>query len=307
MEVGIVQEPFFPFPLSCSFLDTLTSTLCYFRSYPRASSTLRPFHTPSLNLKPILPRDIARHETHTRSHILCLPLRLFFCNSMEFKFRAVDDRQPLYPSPSSSPSYFTDQASITGLSTTDRQPSQEQMRNPNDVREAIQRELEKERIREEIIVKEIARQRVLEEEVRREVMVEREIAMRRLTAEGLSPEELLMKERIREEIIAAEIARRRVLEAEVRRELMVEREMAMRRHTATYPSDGRAIPVDGSGFDIPSEINKAKPEPNLSGAKKKGPKKEWSCALCQISTTSKRCLREHLQGKKHKARETGRA
>ncbi|KAF5445681.1 hypothetical protein F2P56_034717 [Juglans regia] len=212
---------------------------------------------------------------------------------MEFKFRAVDDRQPLYCSPSSSLSYFTDQAWRAGLSSTDRKSSQEQMRNPNDVREAIQREIEKERIREEIIVADIARRRLLEEEVRREVMMEREIAMRRLTGEGLSSEELLMKERIREEIIAAEMARRRVLEAEVRRELMVEREMARRRLTATglsleeplrmrfdsrlpptYPSDGRTFPVHGSGFDMfptslsteamkldirpPSEINKDK-------------------------------------------------
>ncbi|KAG7942509.1 hypothetical protein I3843_16G106400 [Carya illinoinensis] len=136
------------------------------------------------------------------------------------------------------------------------------MRNPNDVREAIQRELEKERIREEIMVADIARRRVLEEEVRRELMMEREIAMLRLTAGRLSSEELLMKQLIREEIIAAEMTRRRVLEAEVRRELMVEQEMAMWRVMAMglsleeplamrldsrlpprYPFDGRAFPV----------------------------------------------------------------
>ena len=68
-----------------------------------------------------------------------------------------------------------------------------------------------------------------------------------------------------------------------------------------------------------------KPEQNLSGAKRKattpptvgannelssvGPKKkhkeEWSCALCQVSATSERGLNEHLQGKKHKAKEAG--
>ncbi|KAI4308663.1 hypothetical protein L6164_031717 [Bauhinia variegata] len=31
--------------------------------------------------------------------------------------------------------------------------------------------------------------------------------------------------------------------------------------------------------------------------------KEWSCALCQISTTSENCLGTHLKGKKHKAME----
>lgn len=68
-----------------------------------------------------------------------------------------------------------------------------------------------------------------------------------------------------------------------------------------------------------------KPEQNLSGAKRKArtpprvganelpsvaPKKklkeeEWSCALCQVSATSERGLNEHLQGKKHKAKEAG--
>lgn len=32
-------------------------------------------------------------------------------------------------------------------------------------------------------------------------------------------------------------------------------------------------------------------------------KKEWSCALCQVSTTSEHGLNEHLQGRKHKAKE----
>ncbi|GLT60581.1 hypothetical protein SLA2020_333420 [Shorea laevis] len=31
--------------------------------------------------------------------------------------------------------------------------------------------------------------------------------------------------------------------------------------------------------------------------------KEWSCALCLISTSSENCLKKHLQGKKHKAKE----
>ena len=61
----------------------------------------------------------------------------------------------------------------------------EQIQNPNDTREAIvQRELEKARIREEIIAAEITRRRLLEAEVRRELMIEREMALRRLSAEG---------------------------------------------------------------------------------------------------------------------------
>lgn len=38
-------------------------------------------------------------------------------------------------------------------------------------------------------------------------------------------------------------------------------------------------------------------------ASKKNTQKEWSCALCQISTTSENCLGAHLEGKKHKAKE----
>lgn len=65
----------------------------------------------------------------------------------------------------------------------------------------------------------------------------------------------------------------------------------------------------------------AKPEPNVCGAKrkaetspagamelpitslKKNKIEEWSCALCQVSATCERGLKEHLQGKKHKAKE----
>ncbi|GFS34845.1 hypothetical protein Acr_00g0036440 [Actinidia rufa] len=81
------------------------------------------------------------------------------------------------------------------------------------------------------------------------------------------------------------------------------------------------------GVKIEKERKKkreAKPETNLSGAKrkavtppmasasdlpligsKKKSKEEWSCAICQVSATSEHGLNEHLQGKKHKSREAG--
>uniref|UniRef100_A0A2N9FLT2 Uncharacterized protein n=1 Tax=Fagus sylvatica TaxID=28930 RepID=A0A2N9FLT2_FAGSY len=110
---------------------------------------------------------------------------------MEFKFRAVDDRPPPFPTPPSSYGYFSEQALrvSAGFPATDPRPKPEQSHNPNGPREAIlQRELEKERIREEIIAAEITRRRVLEAEVRRELMMEREMAMKRLTAMGSSAE-----------------------------------------------------------------------------------------------------------------------
>lgn len=66
----------------------------------------------------------------------------------------------------------------------------------------------------------------------------------------------------------------------------------------------------------------AKPDPALSGLKrkeatlptvssnelhpfgiKKKPKEEWSCAICQVSATSEKVLNQHIQGRKHKAKE----
>lgn len=52
------------------------------------------------------------------------------------------------------------------------------MRDPYLVREAIQREIEKQKIREEIIASEVARRQMLEDEVRRELMLERQIVLR---------------------------------------------------------------------------------------------------------------------------------
>ena len=31
--------------------------------------------------------------------------------------------------------------------------------------------------------------------------------------------------------------------------------------------------------------------------------RDWSCALCQVSTTSEAGLNQHLKGKKHKAKQ----
>ncbi|PQP98406.1 uncharacterized protein Pyn_21989 [Prunus yedoensis var. nudiflora] len=64
----------------------------------------------------------------------------------------------------------------------------------------------------------------------------------------------------------------------------------------------------------------AKPDPNLSGVKrktpptagaselpptglKKKPKEIWSCAMCQVSARSQKVFNQHLNGKKHKANE----
>ncbi|XP_010472399.1 PREDICTED: uncharacterized protein LOC104752031 isoform X2 [Camelina sativa] len=103
---------------------------------------------------------------------------------MEFRYRAIDtDRPP--PStdtaPSQSPlpnsSFFPPPRSIPGSSEDDQ------------VREAIQREIEKEHIRQEIIIAEAVRKRELIAEVLQEMAIEREMAKRRVAETGMSLEE----------------------------------------------------------------------------------------------------------------------
>lgn len=88
---------------------------------------------------------------------------------------------PLSLSLSSTPSsLFTDLGGFIGgiLGGEARRP--DMLRGPMmSAREALRRELEKDRIREEILAREILRRRELEEEVRREMAFEREIALRR--------------------------------------------------------------------------------------------------------------------------------
>lgn len=78
---------------------------------------------------------------------------------------------------------------IVGYSGPNFGNTAECFRNPNPMHpmhEAVQRELEKEQIREEIIAAEKARRRALEEEVRREMMLEREMALRRGGGDGFA-------------------------------------------------------------------------------------------------------------------------
>ncbi|ESR66831.1 hypothetical protein CICLE_v10009572mg [Citrus x clementina] len=119
-------------------------------------------------------------SSHKHTHALYL-------QSMEFKFRAIDERTTpcrSSPSPSShSLSYFSEQALRVNYSMDPNF-----MHNPRDFY-TIQREIEKERIRHEIITAENLRRRLLEEEVRRELMMEREMA--RASEMGLSMDERL--------------------------------------------------------------------------------------------------------------------
>ncbi|KAI8570319.1 hypothetical protein RHMOL_Rhmol01G0025300 [Rhododendron molle] len=254
---------------------------------------------------------------------------------MDSRFRAIDGRPPTTyaPRPSTSNvSYFTEQARRVGYLGPNFGNTAERIRNPNPMHpmhEAVQRELEKEQIREEIIAAEKARRRALEEEVRREMMLEREMALRRGGGDGFTnfsgfePRHSVMQHQFEgrslEERIVSAIEER-------------------------FSNGGRRAGIGGGFETVPfqriaepkvtevkptSEVCKekviflAKPE-GLSGTKRKaatpptvcateppsvGPKRkrkeEWSCAICQVSATSERGLNEHLQGKKHKSKEAG--
>ncbi|KAL8040858.1 hypothetical protein ABFX02_10G127600 [Erythranthe guttata] len=202
-----------------------------------------------------------------------------------------------------------------------------------DMHEAIiQREMEKERIREEIIMSEMMRRRVLEAEVRREMMLEREYSLRRGGIDGFpfgpsSTRAPLLgvgsEGRSLEERIAFSVT---------------ERERLNGRHVDSLPFQTRSsVDLRISEVKVNKEKKKiilmAKPEENVSGSKRKAPSpptqpptpppgaaatsepppeniskkkaaEKLTCAICQVSTTSEQGLSEHKKGKKHKSKES---
>ncbi|KAJ9162953.1 hypothetical protein P3X46_022683 [Hevea brasiliensis] len=234
---------------------------------------------------------------------------------MEFKFRAVDGKPPTLFSSSSTLGYFSEEAFRANYPNIDPRQNPELMRN-----QTLQCEIEKQRIREEIIAKEIARRRVLEAEVRRELMMEREMAMRvGIRDGGLSSEERLTMRLEQGAWFPC------VNQFDNRR---LEDRSAFHGHGVfdQWPRLSEALvlpdvkPVSEDNKD--KLIVLAKPNSNLCGAKRKAatppeqgavglpdaglkkiPKEEWNCTLCNVSATSERGLNEHLQGKRHKAKE----
>ncbi|KAH9704141.1 hypothetical protein KPL70_011342 [Citrus sinensis] len=241
---------------------------------------------------------------------------------MEFKFREIDDRTTPYrssPSPSSqSSSYLSDQA-LRGNYSMD--PNF--LNNPRHFY-TIQREIEKQIIRHEIITHEIItaeveRRRLLEEEVRRELMIEREMAMYRAREMGLSIDD------------------RFSMQLHTSYPLMHQSNNCWLEDRFPFPWNPSMgfghnglppnfLPHFSNGPWSGLEVNKKdklimlpKPDSNTCGSKKKAAtppagsgelpstssnkSKEWSCVLCQVSATTERDLDVHLQGKKHKAKE----
>ncbi|KAB2614354.1 hypothetical protein D8674_043028 [Pyrus ussuriensis x Pyrus communis] len=245
---------------------------------------------------------------------------------MEFKFRSVDERPPPPPSPAGC--YFSCyQPAFGGQIAMFRNPDMrlnlDPLHNPRSVHdEMIERQLEKERIREEIIAAEIVRRQALEAEVRRELMLEREIAMRRPSVEGLGFDQVRFgavrfDQRVHHPFdddqfgLFASLAPAAFDRG------------TWRRQQEPLTNGFKAIPAPPPVSDLNNKdklILLAKPDPNLSGVRrktpptvgaselppfglKKKPKEEWSCALCHVSATSEKGLIHHINGKKHQAKE----
>ncbi|KAI8569255.1 hypothetical protein RHMOL_Rhmol02G0264400 [Rhododendron molle] len=213
--------------------------------------------------------------------------------------------------------------------------------NALDERELMSaRELEKKRIREEISTSGLSRRQELEAEVasdilgnaldERELMTARELEKKRIREEiktlGLS----------RRRELEAEVARELTMEGvfDSGSDIVgfslkdhgyprVQGYGFMTRKQMQGDNDGR-MPVvetkDGillgafpfqrdleavlkSRMPIPEPIKKqAKPFPSVNLSKNKL-RKEWRCALCQFNASSEHELNDHLQGRKHKAKE----
>ncbi|CAI9098797.1 OLC1v1035504C1 [Oldenlandia corymbosa var. corymbosa] len=203
------------------------------------------------------------------------------------------------------------------------------------VREEIQRAIEKERIRDEIIAGEIARRRILEAEVREELRMERELALR--VKEGSTTDKVPYP--VDTGIPLAPrgnpfLQEAKGLTLEERIAMYVEERLRMRARLEAQGFD--AVPfqpirtinpkveaavssLSESGRQKEKIVFLVKPGANPSVAKSKAvsPSEEsanlllrvgnrkgngsWSCEICGVSTTSERVLNEHIQGKKHKA------
>eukprot|EP00262_Sarcandra_glabra_P013399 TRINITY_DN370_c0_g3_i1.p1 TRINITY_DN370_c0_g3~~TRINITY_DN370_c0_g3_i1.p1 ORF type:complete len:424 (+),score=63.07 TRINITY_DN370_c0_g3_i1:111-1274(+) len=247
---------------------------------------------------------------------------------MEFRLRAGENLPASsFLSSASTDGYFTTQALRAGYIGTLRSAAADIR-----ARDALQREIEKERIREEIIASEIVRKRVLEEEVRRELAIERGLALQQRPA-GTDRFPFMTVSVVSEpRVPGVRVGERGGLQG--RSEVRIVERLPFQRNSGAAVGVGAsevkllpppaATAFEGSKGGPVVFLGKS-PKPNLVGLKRKasdattavnenpwlvGPKKvakEWNCALCQVSTTSEEGLNDHLQGKKHKSKEQLRA
>nr|XP_010929167.1 uncharacterized protein LOC105050737 [Elaeis guineensis] len=237
---------------------------------------------------------------------------------MDFRYRTAEDRDPSLFFSSSSTSvngYFTEKALRAGYIDVVGDIRRGDLIHPIPSKEPLQRELQKELIREELISRDIAQRRILEEEVMRELELERAMATRRLQMERYCS------------VAGARVHPEAGLEHGMRfgPETRIGDRFGAHSRVPLYPEDAvhewspppppvPSKPVVGRKLPLPQhqpEIIPSKPE--SSGMKRKAVavtggselprpcQKDWRCAFCQVSATSKQGLDEHLQGKRHRA------
>lgn len=227
---------------------------------------------------------------------------------MDYIYRAAEDRDPFLFSSSTSAvcGYFMQEALRAGYIDIGGDIRRGDFVEPISSKGSLQRELQEERIRVELISREIAQRRILEEQVRRDVELEQATAMRPLRMERYSS--------VAWAPVHAEagLDRGTHFGPEAR---VLDRFGPLQVPPPPFPPQ----PVVGRKLSLPRywpdvsplrEITSSKP--NLSGMKRKSmavtggsellrpSPQEWSCALCQVSATSQQSLDEHLRGKKHK-------
>ncbi|XP_052295320.1 uncharacterized protein LOC102612797 isoform X6 [Citrus sinensis] len=224
---------------------------------------------------------------------------------MEFNFGRIDGRTApsrSSPSPSSqSSSYSSDDQARRGGNYS---MGPDLLKNPR-LLYTLQREIENEIIRHEIIAAEIERRRLPEEEARRELMIEREMAMHRAREMGLSIDDRLLMQ-----------LHTRYPWFPFSRNLGLGFGHDVLPSTPPHFSHGLWSGLDVNKKDELTMLGK--PDSNFCGSKPKAATppsgsggnpstssnkpKEWSCALCRFSATTERGLDVHLQGTKHKAK-----
>ncbi|MCL7036304.1 hypothetical protein MKW94_022423 [Papaver nudicaule] len=224
---------------------------------------------------------------------------------MDFRFRPEDRNysSPYFFPPNSHNNncYFTEQAMRAGYFNNGFIRT-DFFNNSDPVTEAIQRQAEKERIREEIIAADLIRKRALEAEVRREMAMERELGFPLLSNSlHFQPNNLNNNNHV----IDTSSRLHDRFSISLRPEVGSFGRLPFQRHPEAVKIT-ELKPADPSVTGIKRKITAIGVGGfALSNSKKKKAQKEWSCALCKVSATTEKGLDAHLQGRKHKAKERG--
>ncbi|CAN6450348.1 unnamed protein product [Victoria cruziana] len=215
---------------------------------------------------------------------------------------------------SSSGSFFTNEAIRAGYITSGLAGSHLIGRRLSS-RDALRWEIEKDRIRAEMVA-DIIRRRQLEEEVRRELALEREMVLRRelQLLDSLAPVSSDVEADNRFSVGGKPLPKSGFLIDRLRPEVGSSSEPALAEPRAAVEKQV-VLPVKTSNEIFRGAKRKVPAPPGAANAQEKElpwlaiPRKKtklsqcvWTCELCNISCTSRDSLADHQLGKKHKAK-----